>query len=73
MLDCQFFVSMLGKGLIIMMNQLKSTYNSPFKQSQSHPIQTCFPIIAIYDVVTGPHGALDILWTRMTVKTVFHL
>ena len=27
------------------MNQLKSIYNSPFKDSHSHPIHTCFPII----------------------------
>ena len=29
-----------------MMNQLKSIYNSPFKESQLHPIHTCFRIIA---------------------------
>ena len=28
------------------MNQLKSIYNSPFKNSYSHPIHTCFPISA---------------------------
>ena len=28
------------------MNQLKSIYNSPFKDLHSHPIHTCFPIIA---------------------------
>ena len=28
------------------MNQLKSIYNSPFKDLYSHPIHTCFPIIA---------------------------
>ena len=28
------------------MNQLKSIYNSPFRDSHSHPIHTCFPIIA---------------------------
>ena len=28
------------------MNQLKSIYNSLFKDSHSHPIHTCFPIIA---------------------------
>ena len=28
------------------MNQLKSIYNSPFKDLQSHPIHTCFPMIA---------------------------
>ena len=27
------------------MNQLKSIYNSPLKDSHSHPIHTCFPII----------------------------
>ena len=29
-----------------MMNQLKSIYNGPFKDSHSHPIHTCFLIIA---------------------------
>ena len=28
------------------MNQLKSIYNSPFKDSHSYPIHTCFPITA---------------------------
>ena len=28
------------------MHQLKSIYNSPFKDSHSHPIHTCFPMIA---------------------------
>ena len=28
------------------MHQLKSIYNSPFKDSYSHPIHTCFPMIA---------------------------
>ena len=35
-----------NKGPVIMMNKLKSIYNSPFKDSHSHPIQTCFPMIA---------------------------
>ena len=29
-----------------MMNQLKSIYNNPFKNSHSHPIHTCLAIIA---------------------------
>ena len=28
------------------MNQLKSIYNSPLKDSHSHLIHTCFPMIA---------------------------
>ena len=28
------------------MHQLKSIYNSPFKDSYSHPIHTCFAMIA---------------------------
>ena len=28
------------------MNQLKPIYNSPLKNSHSHPVHTCFPIIA---------------------------
>ena len=35
-----------SKGPVIIMSQLKSIYNSPFKDSHSHPIHTCFPIIA---------------------------
>ena len=35
-----------SKGLAIIMNQLQSIYNSPFKVSHSHPIHNCFPIIA---------------------------
>ena len=34
------------KGPIIMMNQLKSIYNSPFKSYHSHPIHTCLATIA---------------------------
>ena len=28
------------------MDQLKSSYNNPFKESYTHSIQTCFPMIA---------------------------
>ena len=35
-----------GKGPVIIMNQIKSFYNSLLKDSHSHPIHTCFPIIA---------------------------
>ena len=31
---------------VIIMNQLKSVYNSPFKDSYSHPIHLYFPVIA---------------------------
>ena len=31
------------------MNQLKSIFNSPFKDSRSHPIHTYFPTIASND------------------------
>ena len=34
------------QGPDIIMHQLKSIYRSPFKDSQSHPIHTCFPMIA---------------------------
>ena len=36
----------VSKGPDIIMNQLKFLYNSPFKNSYSHPIHTCFPMIA---------------------------
>ena len=35
-----------NKNPVIVMNQLKSIYNSPFKDSHSRPIRTCFPMIA---------------------------
>ena len=44
MLDSQFFIhDSKGSGIII--NQLKSIYNSLFKDSHWHPIHTCFLII----------------------------
>ena len=36
----------LVKGPVIIMNQLKSFYNSTFKHSHSHHIHICFSIIA---------------------------
>ena len=45
MLDCQFCIH-ASKGAVIIRNQLKYIYNSPFKDSLSHPINTCFLIIA---------------------------
>ena len=45
MLYCQFFMH-ASKDPVIIMNQLKSIYNSPFTDSHSHPIHTSFPIIA---------------------------
>ena len=35
-----------SEGPAIIMDQLKSIYNSPFKGSYSQPIHTCFPIIS---------------------------
>ena len=45
MLDCQF-CDLASEGQDIIMHQLKSLYNSPFKESYSHSIHTCFPMIA---------------------------
>ena len=44
-LDCQF-CDLATEGPDIIMHQLKSIYNTPFKDSHSHPIYTCFPMIA---------------------------
>ena len=52
---CQFFCIHACKGLVIIMNQLRSIYNSPFKDSYSHHIHTCFPIIA-------RNGVLKFYW-----------
>ena len=54
MLDSQFYIH-ATKGPIIMMNQLKSIYNSPFKSSYSHPIHICFVTIASNVVVICTH------------------
>ena len=40
-----------GKGPIVVMNQLKYIYNSPVKDLHSHPIQTCFAMIASNDII----------------------
>ena len=45
MLDCQFFIH-AGKGPVIIINKLKTIYNSKFKESHSHPIHNCFLMIA---------------------------
>ena len=43
-----------SKGPVIIMNQLKSIYNSPFKDSHSYPTHTSsFPIIASYVACTN--------------------
>ena len=38
-----------SKGPDIIMHQLKSSYNSPLKDSYLHPIHTCFAMIASND------------------------
>ena len=64
MFDCQFFIH-TNKGPVIMMNKLKSIYNSPFKDSHSHPIHTCFPMIASNaDLGTTP-PAINIWWSSL--------
>ena len=40
------FYDLVSEGPDISMHQLKSIYNSPFKDSYSHPIHTCFAMIA---------------------------
>ena len=45
MLDYQLCIY-ARKGPVIIMNQLKSIYNSQLKDSHSYPIHTCFQIIA---------------------------
>ena len=43
---CFQFCIHANKGPVIIMNQFKSIYGSPIKDSHSHLIHTCFPIIA---------------------------
>ena len=45
MFDCEL-CDLASKGPDIIMYQLKSRCNSPFKDSNSHPIHTCFAMIA---------------------------
>ena len=52
MLDCQFCIH-ASTGPVIIMNQLKSIYNSSFKDLHSHPIHACFLIIASNVVKTN--------------------
>ena len=40
------FCNLASEGLDIIMHQLKFVYSSPFKDSHSHPIHTCFAMIA---------------------------
>ena len=53
------FCNHASKDPVIIMHQLKSSYNSPFKDSHSHPIHTCFPMIANneFQVLCGPQLA----------------
>ena len=53
-----------GKGLVIIITQLKSIYNSLFKDSHSHPIHTCFPIIANTNLRDVPVFAMEIVIYR---------
>ena len=48
MLGCQF-CGLANEGPDIIMHQLKSSYNSPFKDSHSNPIHTRFAMIASND------------------------
>ena len=41
-----FVIWLITNGPDIIMHQLKSIYNSPFKESHSHPVHTCFAMIA---------------------------
>ena len=52
------FCDLASEGPDIIMHQLKSIYNSPFKDSQSDQIHTCFRMIAGNDIVASlfmPH------------------
>ena len=49
MLESQFVIH-ASRGPVIIMNQLQSIYSNPFKDSYSHPIHTCFAMIAINDI-----------------------
>ena len=40
------FCDLASEGPVIIMHQLKSIYNSPFKDSRSHPFHTCFAMIS---------------------------
>ena len=46
MLDYKFFCIHASKVTVITINQLKFIYKSSFIKFHSHPIDTCFPMIA---------------------------
>ena len=50
-----------GKGPVIIMRQSKSLYNSPFKDSYSHPIHTCFAMIASNEIFKEVYFALALI------------
>ena len=44
-MDCKF-CDLASEGPDFIMHQLKSIYNSPFKDSHSQPVHTCFSMVA---------------------------
>ena len=52
------------------MNQLKSSYSSLFKDSYSHPIHTCFAMIA--SNVTKRYSAFVPLWKSLSGNVILH-
>ena len=73
MLDCQFCIY-TSKGPVIIMNQLKQLkyfYNSLFKVSHSHPIHTCFPIIASRSIGDVHTKAVNVFFSYFTKKTEY--
>ena len=57
MLGCHFFCDLASEGPVIIMHQLKSIYNSLFKDSHSHPLHTCFTMIAS-----------NVFWKKLQVR-----
>ena len=67
-----------SRGPLIIMNQLKSLYNSPFKDSQSHPIHICFPITASNEskncmVTRGIAYLLTDIFLAIVIESTFSL
>ena len=76
MLGCKFLCLYAGKGPVNGMNQLKSIYNSSFKDLHSHHIHTHFAMIASNEgavtghPVTKQTGMKTLLWREVNIHKI---
>ena len=64
-----------SEGPVIIMHQLKSVNNSPFKDSYSHPIRTCLSVIAsnviLLIIISGGSTFTTILQSLLSLSKGF--